>query len=109
VHEYSIAADIVQIANQKSDNKKITGISLSIGTISGIYHESLKMYIEHIFYEKYESKIDIKIDLTDAEFECSCGKKYFTDNMLNPCPFCGKFNRTIIKGNECIIKSIKTE
>lgn len=109
MHEYSIAVQIAGIAEEQSDNKPLKEISIGIGTLSGVFDESLKFYLEHIFHEKYNSGIEIRTEIITAEFKCSCGEKYTTDNILSPCPNCGKFERTIIKGNECIIKSIKTE
>lgn len=109
MHEYSIALEISKIAEKQAENKNISEISISIGSLSGIFDESLKFYLEQIFKDKYKAPIKIQTEKIDAEFNCECGKKYNIDNMLTPCPFCNKFTRTIVKGNECIIKSITVE
>ncbi len=109
MHEYSIALEISKVVEKQAENKKVSEIFLSVGKLSGIFDESLIFYLEQIFKEKKQPHIKITTEQIDAEFNCNCGKNYNTDNMLTACPFCGKFTRTIVKGNECIIKSIITE
>ena len=109
MHEYSLALEISGIAEKKTQNKKILEINLSIGTLTGIYDESLIFYLDEIYKAKYGHVIKITTEMVNAEFECDCGKKYSTESMFTPCPFCGEFGRTVINGNDCIIKNIITE
>ncbi len=109
MHEYSISLEISKIAEKQADDKNISEIFLSIGTLSGIFDESLKFYLEQIFKKKYQSPVLITTEQIGAEFNCEYGKSNNTDNMLKPCPFCNNYTRTIVKGNECIIKSITLE
>jgi len=109
MHEYSIAKEISEIVIKNANNNKIIAIELKIGSLSGVFSESVIFYLELIFNEKGLMPIKIKIEAENALFKCNCGKEYQADNLLLSCPECGKFERDIIAGNECIIKNIIIE
>jgi Zn finger protein HypA/HybF involved in hydrogenase expression len=130
MHEFSIATEIVRITLEQvslwknaqqlkqefqpavpaepgtQTNTHLKGIKLKIGTLTGIYPDSLLMYLEIIFKEKGIEQLDVKIETVPARYGCQCGHTYLADSLLSPCPVCQGFERSLIEGNECTLDSI---
>lgn len=109
MHEYSIAAEIVEAAIEKAGTRRIRKIQLHVGELSGIFDESLKLYLDIIFTEKNFEAVEIVIEPVSAVFLCSCGKEYSGGKLFDPCPVCGGFNRKITAGQNCTIESIEVD
>jgi Zn finger protein HypA/HybF involved in hydrogenase expression len=109
MHEYGVALDVAEIALQTANGKLITKVNLCVGALSGIFDQSLTMYLELIFTERQKKAPAIAVTKVAARFGCSCGKEYAPVKLFDPCPFCGGFDRTILDGNECTIESIEVD
>jgi hydrogenase nickel incorporation protein HypA/HybF len=106
VHEYGIAKEIADMVIKKSEGREIASINLEIGTLAGIYSDSLSFYLELIFTEKGMDNIKINIEKIPYVFQCRCGHRYEANDFYFSCPECGGFEREIIKGRDCIVKHI---
>ncbi|MBN2035490.1 MAG: hydrogenase maturation nickel metallochaperone HypA [Chitinispirillaceae bacterium] len=109
MHEYGIALEISRLALRTAGNRRILKINLRIGELSGVFFESLAMYLECIFNEQQNAAPAISVERAAARFKCSCGVEYAPDKLFSPCPSCGGFTRTVIDGKECTIESIEVE
>ena len=109
MHEYGVALDIADLALKTAGNRPITKVNLRIGDLSGIFCESLVMYLEGIFREKQNNAPPVSVERIRARFKCSCKTEYTPDNLFDSCPSCGGFDRAAIDGNECIIESIEVD
>jgi hydrogenase nickel incorporation protein HypA/HybF len=109
MHEYGVALQIVDMALKNADDRNITKINLSIGELSGVFSESLAMYLELIFQEKQNSTPIISVEKVGAKFKCSCKTEYAPLKIFDPCPSCGGFDRVVVDGNQCTLESIEVE
>lgn len=109
MHEYGVALDIAEIAMKSAAGRTMTKINLRIGDVSGVFIESLTMYLELIFKEKQEQAVTVAIERVKASFQCSCGNRYSPEKLFDACPSCGGFERTVLAGQECTIESIEVE
>jgi hydrogenase nickel incorporation protein HypA/HybF len=109
MHEYGIALEIAEIAFQTAGKRYISNINLRIGELSGVFSDSLTMYLELIFQEKQNSAPVISVEKVGAKFKCSCETEYAPRKIFDPCPSCGSFDRVIVDGNQCTIESIEVE
>jgi hydrogenase nickel incorporation protein HypA/HybF len=109
MHEYSIASAIMDTALEAARGKKIVSMTLRIGALSGVFDESLLLYIEVISEEKKLGQIDVKTVNEKARFACACGHEYDADEFVAACPSCHGYERRIVAGTECTIESIEVE
>lgn len=109
MHEYGIALEIAKTAFQTADERHISNINLRIGELSGVFSESLAMYLELIFQEKQSSTPVISVEKIRAKFKCSCETEYAPLKIFDPCPSCGGFDRIVTDGNQCTLESIEVE
>lgn len=98
MHEFKIAADILE----KAGNAK--KIKVLVGEISGIHGHDLQPLLE--------KRVEVEFEQEKAEVECECGFKGYPkillnehENVLIECPSCGRVPK-IIKGGEIILKEI---
>jgi hydrogenase nickel incorporation protein HypA/HybF len=109
MHEYGIALEIAELALRNAEGKAVSKINLRIGELSGVFSESLAMYLELIFQEKQKNPPAVAVEKVGARFTCYCGNDYAPKKIFDPCPACGGFDRTVIDGKECSVESIEVE
>jgi hydrogenase nickel incorporation protein HypA/HybF len=107
MHEYAVASNIVELVLEKSLGRRVEKVNLSVGALSGIFTESLTMYLILILEEKGHLGVKIETQKASATFKCDCGKEYTASKMTNACPSCGGYNRLIIWGKDCVVESIE--
>lgn len=107
MHEYSVAANIVDMVLEKSQGRRVEKVNLSVGALSGIFTESLTMYLILILEEKGHLGVKIAAQTASAAFKCACGEEYTAKKMTDACPSCGGYNRLIIWGKDCVVESIE--
>ena len=109
MHEYSVAADIAKIVSQTAKGRPVKKMTLAIGVLSGIFSESLLMYLELVLPEMGMDNVSVETKDARASFVCSCGTRYIAESMTTLCPQCGGYERSIESGHECTIESIEVE
>ncbi|HUI94092.1 MAG TPA: hydrogenase maturation nickel metallochaperone HypA [Chitinivibrionales bacterium] len=109
MHEYSVATEIAAIVKQTAQGRSVKKITIVIGTLSGVFSESLLMYLEIVLPDMGMDKVEIETKESAAVFACACGNEYTATNMALACPKCGGYERTIKAGQDCIVESIEVE
>jgi hydrogenase nickel incorporation protein HypA/HybF len=107
MHEYSVALNIADLVLQHSQGKRIEKVNLSIGDMSGVFYDSLAMYLQLVLDEKGHKNVVLEAQFIPATFICTCGKEYTTSKMAEGCPACGGYDRKIIAGKDCQVESIE--
>jgi len=120
MHEFSIAADIVEnllAFAQKQRASRVIEVRLTIGEFTRIEHEQLRFCFHAITRETPLQDTALEIDTSDAAVRCPhCGyagpPKYW-DGALNDtqvptlqCPVCGQAAEPA-DGHECAIRTVK--
>jgi Zn finger protein HypA/HybF involved in hydrogenase expression len=109
MHEYGVAQEIADMAFKNAGGRTLVKINIRIGELSGIFSESLTMYLDLILREKQSSPAGIAVAHERAEYQCSCGNRYSPPQLFAPCPSCNGFERVPTGGTECFIESIEVE
>jgi len=109
MHEYSVATEIAALVKQTAHNRPVKKITLAIGVFSGIFSESLLMYLELVLPEMGMENVAVETKEIPASFVCSCGTEYTTESMTTLCPQCGGYERSIKSGHDCTIESIEVD
>jgi hydrogenase nickel incorporation protein HypA/HybF len=109
MHEYSVACEIAAIAKQSAKGLPVKKISVAVGVLSGVFSESLLMYLELVLPEIGMASAKIETREVPATFVCSCGTEYTAETMTTLCPQCGGYERSIKSGHDCTVESIEVE
>jgi hydrogenase nickel incorporation protein HypA/HybF len=109
MHEYSVASEIAAIVQQTAQGRPVKKITLAIGSLSGIFTESLLMYLELVLPDMGMSGVVIETKEVPALFACACGTEYNAGNIATACPACGGYQRTLKAGHDCTVESIEVE
>jgi Zn finger protein HypA/HybF involved in hydrogenase expression len=109
MHEYGVAQEIADMALKSAEGRMVAKINLRIGELSGIFSESLTMYLDLIFSDKQATPAEIVVVHEKAAYQCSCGTLYSPQKLFDPCPSCSGFDRVPVGGAECIIESIEVD
>ncbi len=113
MHELSIAASIVELAEEyaaKESAKSITKIEIEIGVLSGIVLDSLNFAMEFAVKNTILEHAEILIIEIPGKAKCnSCNAIFDLSDLLTPCPECSTFNPEIIQGKEMRVCSITIE
>ncbi|MBN2613736.1 MAG: hydrogenase maturation nickel metallochaperone HypA [Bacteroidales bacterium] len=113
MHEFSIAVNIVEIAEETAKlhhAEKISGIVLEIGEASGIVPEALEMAMQSAVKNTMLENAKITFIYIPAKAICNdCNKEFNPDNLIAVCPHCSSFNVTITSGKEMRVKSIEID
>ena len=109
MHEYGVALEIAGAARAAADGRRITGITVRVGGLSGVCGESLAMYCDLVFRERNDGAVDVTLTDVPARFRCSCGTEYSPRKLFDPCPSCGGADRVVVDGKECVLESIKVD
>ena len=109
MHEYGIALEIARVAQEGAGGRTIMQINLRVGELSGVFVDSVALYLELIFREKNLKPPRLVSTPAPAVFQCACGNRYSPAKPFDPCPACNGFYRTIVDGKECTIESIEVD
>lgn len=110
MHEVSIAASIVKIAEEelkKNSGRSIDALHLEIGSLSGVVIESLRFALEVSKKDGVLEKANIQIDEIPAKVKCrSCSFEFKADDYFVVCPECQGIHLDFLSGRSLQIKSI---
>jgi len=106
VHELSIAQSICESVTAHAAGRRVEALVVEIGTLSGVNCDSL----EFVFPEAAEMSglaFDaFSIESTPARAACACGHAYEARELLEPCPACGGFERSITGGEDVVVSKL---
>lgn len=113
MHEFSLAADIVEIVTNALGNakkKQATSITLQIGDLSGVEKEALYTALESLMQTPELKGAEIVTEEVPGSAQCSeCKADFELNDLLAPCPECGSFFKDITGGKEFNVLSIDAE
>ncbi len=113
MHEFSIAQNIVDIAEEsakKENCKNITAIYLDVGELSGVVFEALETAMNSAIKGSMMENAEVTINRIPGEAKClDCKYKFALQDHFDPCPKCGAFRHDILAGSELKVKSIEAE
>jgi len=113
MHELSIAADIIDIAEdfvRDHRTNKIIRLELEAGQLSGIVTASLEFALDLAVKNTVLEKAEIVLSEVPGRSKCNkCQTIFEVSDWFTPCPACGSMDLEITGGKELLIKSITTD
>jgi len=102
----SLAAEIISMAEEQVPVGCIlSGITLTVGALSGVNPDSLTFCLE----SSLPDEVRISVNSIAARLNClECGRDYTTGDMYEPCPSCGSLRRKVVSGRNLTVDSIET-
>ncbi|MCA0153358.1 hydrogenase maturation nickel metallochaperone HypA [Winogradskyella vincentii] len=111
MHELSIAMGIVDIAEKettKANANKVNLIELEIGTLAGIEFEALDFVWSSAVKGTILENAKKKITKVNGSAKChDCSMVFQLDDLIENCPSCKSYAKTIIQGKELVVKSLE--
>lgn len=109
MHEFSVAQSIADTVFTRVSPDRLKKITLDVGTYSGVFPDSLRMYLDLIVEERGGKGVEVEMNKVPAQCLCKCGESYKLDKFHDPCPKCGGYDREITSGKDCMIRSVEVE
>ena len=110
MHEFSIAVNIIEIAEAeavKAGADNITELVLDIGTLAGIEFDALDTAMEMAVQQTMLEKSRIIVNRIPAKAICKeCKKEFELKQLYDACPDCQSPFHEIQSGQELRIKSL---
>jgi hydrogenase nickel incorporation protein HypA/HybF len=113
MHEFSLAAEIVEIVKKSALNagkSKVTAIQLEIGELSGVEEPALITALESLTTNTIIQTSEVLVERTKGLAKCKeCNTEFELTDLFTLCPECNSFYKDIISGKEFNILSIEAE
>ena len=113
MHEFSLALNIIDIANEtarKANADKISNIEIEVGSLSGVIIEALEFALDTAKENSLLESSEIHITTVSAEALCrKCKHTFAPESFYAYCPQCGSFEFDITRGKELKVKSITVD
>lgn len=113
VHELSIAQALVEQLDKiaaENEAKYITGITLSIGTLSGVDPAALEMAFPIAAESTVSQEAELTLEAVGADAFCKdCNAGFEPEFPFFVCEKCGSGNVEVTGGRDLLIKSVDLE
>jgi len=112
MHEMSIAMNIIELASKAARTEgagHIKDIELEIGTMAGVFIESLEFCFEAASRSTLAEGATLTIHVIPAKGRCTdCNKISDVTSLTSQCPHCGAYllSLSLISGKDMKIKAI---
>ncbi len=113
MHEVSIMAEAVRIAVESAQSagaKRVIGLRLRVGTLSGAVPEAMQFAWDVVRHNTPAAAAWLKIDSVVATCWCAtCQTEFECRDFLSECPHCHNFSGDLRRGRELDIASVELE
>lgn len=113
MHEFSLAAEIIEIVDQtlqQHNKEKATRVVIEIGQISGVEIPALDTALEALAAETNCSGTKFEKKIVPGLARCNdCLTEFNLTDIFTLCPACQSYNKSILSGKEFNVLSIEAE
>ncbi len=113
VHELAITENIVKVALEEAKAagaKKITGINVVVGELSGVVSDCVRFYFDFLKTEGFADSVSLNFEQRAAVLRCrDCSTEFRPEGNGWSCPGCRSLRVEVIKGRDCYLSSIEVE
>jgi hydrogenase nickel incorporation protein HypA/HybF len=114
MHEMAVTESILGIVvrhAQRAGARRVLGVNLVIGDLTGFIDESIQFYFDFLSRETVAQGAQLHFDRIPARVRCpACGAEYEPPkSRLWACPQCGAAGGQVTAGREFSVASIEVE
>ncbi|HUI22297.1 MAG TPA: hydrogenase maturation nickel metallochaperone HypA [Methylocella sp.] len=109
MHELAITCNIVELAEEAANGRRVHRVTIEIGELSGVLPDAITFCFPEVANGTCLQDAFLEIRRIDALARCSgCGSEFRTPEITTVCP-CGSLDFVRLSGEELNIKSIELE
>ncbi|NIM91284.1 MAG: hydrogenase maturation nickel metallochaperone HypA [Candidatus Aminicenantes bacterium] len=113
MHELSIVASLFEILEEKAEEqkaKRIVGVKLQVGALSGVVPEFLETAFNIYKKETLADKARLEIEKVPLKIQCQkCHTEMVKDDFVFICENCGSRELETLGGTELLLEKIEME
>ena len=110
MHELAITQNLLEIALKSASDRKVKGITVVIGELSGIVEDSVRFCFEVVAADTAAQGANLTFRTVPAHLRCTrCGLEFRMENGNWACPQCANLGGKVVQGRECYVESIEVE
>ena len=110
MHEIAITQNLLDIALKNAPDRKVKGITIVIGELSGIVEDSVRFCFELVAANTTAQGASLTFRTVPAHLRCTrCALDFKMENGDWACPQCGNLGGQVVQGRECYVESIDVE
>lgn len=109
MHELSLAMDLVDLLTPHGQTlSRITSMTLALGSLSCVDEPALRTALNSALKGTLAEGAAVHIQHISAQAQCGdCQATFEPPTRLDPCPHCGSFRKTWLKGQDFRLQSIE--
>ncbi len=109
MHELGLTQNIIDMAVSEARDRKVTGINLVIGELSGVVEESIRFCFDVVSKDTPAAGARLCVTKVAAVIRCASCSSTFGLEREGLCPECGKRGGEVTAGREFYLESIEVE
>ena len=110
MHELAITQSLIQVALGAAGDRKIKGITVVIGELSGVVEDSVRFCFDVTSAGTMAEGALLSFQKIPASVQCArCDREFGLDRASWTCPHCGNLGGRVVRGRECHLESIEVE
>ncbi len=110
MHELAITQSIVDIVLKDALERKVKGITIVLGELSGVVEDSVRFCFDIVASETAAHDAVLTFHRVPARIRCNgCASEFDLDGADGACPECGNLGGQVVQGRECYVESIEVE
>lgn len=103
MHELSVAESICRSVARRTKGAHIDEVVVEVGVLSGVNADALRFCLGEAARLCGLDLGRFSVVAAPVEADCDCGKTYHTNDLMEPCPDCGGFLRSLTGGEDVVV------
>lgn len=110
MHELSITQGVVDICEKSAAGRRVTGVTLEIGELSGVVPEAVEFCFAACTDGTLLEGAALVIERIAGRGHCAgCGIDFPIRAYYDPCPACGGYGVAVVAGEELRVRELEVE
>ncbi len=110
MHELSIAQGVVDICERSAAGRRVTGVTLEIGELSGVAPDAVEFCFAACAAGTLLDGAALAIVRVAGQGYCAgCGINFPIRACYDPCPACGGYGVAVVAGEELRVRELEVE
>ena len=112
MHEFSLTQNLLNVALQSADSRRIVRVNLLIGPFSDERQDSIQFYWKDLAKGSLGEGADLRFERVKAEMKClDCSGTFFLkeNEEGSMCKYCFSAHLQLLSGDDVRLESIEVE
>lgn len=110
MHEFSLTQNLLELALNHADSKRIVRVNLLIGPFSDEREESIQFYWKDLAKDSLGEGAELHFERVKAEMKClDCSGTFYLEEEASMCTYCDSERLQLLSGDDVRLESIEVE